>query len=127
VDVSETSDDFSGSSQLHRQRALACPTPRIFTDRATHIDATGIAISLMKAPPDLPQQGETAGGRERGNALDPRPHQKVRELVLVGILLIVFGGLVPGFLVGLLAFKVKSRWCPRCGESTETMHRAEPR
>ncbi|MET8525582.1 hypothetical protein [Micromonospora sp. NPDC005172] len=34
---------------------------------------------------------------------------------------IVFGGLVPGFLVGLLAFRVKSRWCPRCGESTETM------
>ncbi|MFY1626745.1 hypothetical protein ACN261_13670 [Micromonospora sp. WMMD723] len=31
---------------------------------------------------------------------------------------IVFGGLVPGFLVGLLAFRVKSRWCPRCGEST---------
>ena len=32
---------------------------------------------------------------------------------------IVFGGLVPGFLLGLLAFRVKSRWCPRCGASTE--------
>ncbi|MEU1607770.1 hypothetical protein [Micromonospora matsumotoense] len=32
--------------------------------------------------------------------------------------MMVFGGLVPGFLVGLLAFRVKSRWCPRCGEST---------
>ncbi|MGW4678550.1 hypothetical protein ACWEOS_08815 [Micromonospora taraxaci] len=34
---------------------------------------------------------------------------------------IVFGGLVPGFLAGLLAFRVKSRWCPRCGESTDAM------
>ncbi|WP_201754242.1 hypothetical protein [Micromonospora rubida] len=33
----------------------------------------------------------------------------------------VFGGLVPGFLLGLLAFRVKSRWCPRCGESTLAM------
>ncbi|WP_405114670.1 hypothetical protein OG559_10350 [Micromonospora sp. NBC_01405] len=40
---------------------------------------------------------------------------------------IVFGGLVPGFLLGLLAFRVKSRWCPRCGESTETMHHTEDR
>lgn len=31
---------------------------------------------------------------------------------------LVFGGLVPGFLLGLLAFRVKSRWCPRCGETT---------
>ncbi|WDZ84524.1 hypothetical protein [Micromonospora cathayae] len=36
---------------------------------------------------------------------------------------IVFGGLVPGFLLGLLAFRVKSRWCPRCGQSTESLHR----
>ncbi len=35
----------------------------------------------------------------------------------------VFGGLVPGFLLGLLAFRVKSRWCPRCGQSTESLHR----
>ncbi|WP_320066850.1 hypothetical protein [Micromonospora sp. RTGN7] len=35
---------------------------------------------------------------------------------------LVFGGLVPGFLLGLLAFRVKSRWCPRCGASTEAMH-----
>ncbi|MEU8285542.1 hypothetical protein AB0C01_14520 [Micromonospora sp. NPDC048905] len=34
---------------------------------------------------------------------------------------IVFGGLVPGFLLGLLAFRVKSRSCPRCGESTEAI------
>ncbi|WBB76108.1 hypothetical protein O7602_11550 [Micromonospora sp. WMMD1128] len=34
---------------------------------------------------------------------------------------VVFGGLVPGFLLGLLAFRVKSRWCPRCGQSTEAM------
>lgn len=31
---------------------------------------------------------------------------------------VVFGGLVPGLLLGLLAFRVKSRWCPRCGAST---------
>lgn len=34
---------------------------------------------------------------------------------------IALGGLVPGFLLGLLAFRVKSRWCPRCGASTEAM------
>ncbi|MBB4960756.1 hypothetical protein [Micromonospora polyrhachis] len=43
------------------------------------------------------------------------------------ILSILFGGLLPGFLPGLLAFKVKSRWCPRCGESTEAMHRVDHR
>jgi hypothetical protein len=26
--------------------------------------------------------------------------------------------LVIGFLAGLLAFKVKSRWCPQCGSPT---------
>ncbi|MDG4829327.1 hypothetical protein O7627_08410 [Solwaraspora sp. WMMD1047] len=41
--------------------------------------------------------------------------------------LIVFGGLVPGFLVGLFTFRVKSRWCPRCGEFTHPMPRAESR
>ncbi|MGW1062710.1 hypothetical protein [Micromonospora rubida] len=41
------------------------------------------------------------------------------------VLSIVFGGLVPGFLLGLLAFRVKSRWCPRCGESTSAMPPAE--
>lgn len=30
----------------------------------------------------------------------------------------VFAGLVVGFLVGLLSFRIKSRWCPRCGEWT---------
>ncbi|GIJ25201.1 hypothetical protein Vqi01_03630 [Micromonospora qiuiae] len=34
---------------------------------------------------------------------------------------VVLGGLVPGFLLGLFAFKVKARWCPRCGESTDAM------
>ncbi|MFG1777009.1 hypothetical protein ACGFIR_21585 [Micromonospora sp. NPDC049051] len=41
------------------------------------------------------------------------------------VLSIVFGGLMPGFLLGLVAFKVKSRWCPRCGESTEAMRPVE--
>ncbi|MEU8332697.1 hypothetical protein [Micromonospora sp. NPDC048839] len=33
----------------------------------------------------------------------------------------VFGGLVPGFLLGLLAFRVKSRWCPHCGQPTQAL------
>ncbi|WP_433687234.1 hypothetical protein ACQP0I_28205 [Micromonospora carbonacea] len=41
--------------------------------------------------------------------------------MISGALSMVFGGLVPGFLLGLLAFRVKSRWCPRCGESTLAM------
>ncbi|WP_341721059.1 hypothetical protein QQG74_15845 [Micromonospora sp. FIMYZ51] len=41
----------------------------------------------------------------------------VSEVIPIALL----GGLVPGFLVGLFAFKVKSRWCPRCGEATHTM------
>ncbi len=46
-------------------------------------------------------------------------------LVTSQILSVVFGGLMPGFLLGLLAFRVKSRWCPRCGEHTEPVHPAE--
>lgn len=30
----------------------------------------------------------------------------------------VLSALVVGFLAGLLAFKVKSRWCPQCGATT---------
>ncbi|MFG1798943.1 hypothetical protein ACGFI4_02045 [Micromonospora carbonacea] len=41
--------------------------------------------------------------------------------MISGALSMVFGGLVPGFLFGLLAFRVKSRWCPRCGEHTLAM------
>lgn len=37
----------------------------------------------------------------------------------------VLSGVLLGFLAGLLAFKVKSRWCPRCGEFTHTMPPAE--
>lgn len=33
----------------------------------------------------------------------------------------VFGGLVPGFLLGLLAFRVKARWCPHCGQHTQPL------
>ncbi|MEU7584731.1 hypothetical protein AB0A95_00350 [Micromonospora sp. NPDC049230] len=36
-----------------------------------------------------------------------------------GVVAVVFGGLVPGFLLGLLAFRVKSRWCPHCGQHTQ--------
>ncbi|GLY24445.1 hypothetical protein Misp04_41770 [Micromonospora sp. NBRC 101691] len=47
--------------------------------------------------------------------------------VVSEIVAMVFGGLVPGFLLGLLAFRVKSRWCPRCGEYTEPVNRADQR
>ncbi|PZV98978.1 hypothetical protein SAMN05443287_102214 [Micromonospora phaseoli] len=35
--------------------------------------------------------------------------------------MMVLGGVLLGFLAGLFAFRVKSRWCPRCGESTDAM------
>lgn len=48
-------------------------------------------------------------------------------LVEFTIPLIVLGGLLPGFLIGLFAFRVKSRWCPRCGASTQAIQRMEAR
>jgi hypothetical protein len=30
----------------------------------------------------------------------------------------VVAALLLGFLAGLLAFRVKNRWCPNCGETT---------
>lgn|GEM_PF-1408261 len=45
-------------------------------------------------------------------------------LVIARLLPIVFAGLMPGFLLGLFAFRVKSRWCPRCGATTEEIHRS---
>jgi Na+/pantothenate symporter len=47
--------------------------------------------------------------------------------VALGISLIALVSLVPGVLIGLFAFKVKSRWCPRCGESTDALHRTARR
>ncbi|SCL22483.1 Helix-turn-helix domain-containing protein [Micromonospora inyonensis] len=41
--------------------------------------------------------------------------REVSALVVLGISMIVFAGLTLGFLLGLFAFRVKSRWCPRCG------------
>ncbi|WP_165521894.1 hypothetical protein [Micromonospora zingiberis] len=41
----------------------------------------------------------------------------------VDVVMTVLSGVLPGFLLGLFAFRVKSRWCPRCGEST---HAAPP-
>jgi hypothetical protein len=44
------------------------------------------------------------------------------------ILVAILAALVVGFLDGLFAFKVKSRWCPVCGTSTVTLqHRHEQR
>ncbi|MEU0765230.1 hypothetical protein ABZ351_36915 [Streptomyces microflavus] len=48
----------------------------------------------------------------------------MRETAAPAVVSMVLGGLVPGFLAGLLAFRVKSRWCPRCGESTEALRRS---
>ncbi|NBE82599.1 hypothetical protein GVV04_16775 [Micromonospora sp. NEAU-HG-1] len=57
----------------------------------------------------------------------PASTRRARLLVIAETVSIVFGGLVPGFLLGILAFRVKSRWCPRCGASTEAMHHTEDR
>jgi Na+/pantothenate symporter len=46
----------------------------------------------------------------------------ILDLTLIALIALV--SLLPGFLLGLLAFKVKSRWCPRCGEHTDALHRA---
>ncbi|MEU1607509.1 hypothetical protein [Micromonospora matsumotoense] len=51
----------------------------------------------------------------------------MREIAAPAAVSMVFGGLIPGFLVGLLAFRLKSRWCPRCGESTEVLRRPTER
>ncbi|MDT0529180.1 hypothetical protein RM555_09270 [Micromonospora sp. DSM 115977] len=39
--------------------------------------------------------------------------------MVVEVVMMVVGAVLLGFLAGLFAFKVKSRWCPRCGESTD--------
>ncbi|MFD1081800.1 hypothetical protein [Micromonospora andamanensis] len=39
-------------------------------------------------------------------------------LVAVELVMMVLSGVLLGFLAGLFAFRVKSRWCPRCGAST---------
>ncbi len=33
----------------------------------------------------------------------------------------VLAALVMGYIAGLLSFKVKARWCPRCGEMTSDL------
>ncbi|MFC7276038.1 hypothetical protein ACFQS1_18755 [Paractinoplanes rhizophilus] len=35
----------------------------------------------------------------------------------------VTSALVVGYLAGLLSFKVKARWCPRCGATTSDLAR----
>ncbi|BCL16056.1 hypothetical protein [Micromonospora sagamiensis] len=48
-------------------------------------------------------------------------------LVESEVLLSVLSGLTVGFLAGLFAFKVKSRWCPRCGSYTEPVRPTDRR
>ncbi|MBX7268356.1 hypothetical protein KIF24_21625 [Micromonospora sp. Llam7] len=42
-------------------------------------------------------------------------------LVGVAVVMMVLSGVLLGFLAGLFAFRVKSRWCPRCGAATHAM------
>jgi len=49
--------------------------------------------------------------------------------MLLGLFFTVVGCVLLGFLAGLFAFRVKSRWCPRCGTVTSELignHRAHP-
>ncbi|GGM46291.1 hypothetical protein GCM10011608_33820 [Micromonospora sonchi] len=39
----------------------------------------------------------------------------------VVVMMMMLSAVLLGFLAGLFAFKVKSRWCPRCGEPTHAM------
>ncbi|GGM61765.1 hypothetical protein GCM10011608_53630 [Micromonospora sonchi] len=41
--------------------------------------------------------------------------------VAVETVMMLVGAVLLGFLAGLFAFKVKSRWCPRCGASTDAV------
>jgi hypothetical protein len=45
-------------------------------------------------------------------------------IVLIGA---VFAALVVGYVAGLWSFKVKDRWCPRCGASTNELAREQVR
>jgi hypothetical protein len=40
---------------------------------------------------------------------------------------VVISALLVGFLAGLLAFKVKGRWCPHCGATTSDLTRQHAR
>jgi len=47
---------------------------------------------------------------------------RVREERLTAMVVAtVLGALLLGFLAGLLAFKVRTRWCPECGATTMTL------
>lgn len=37
----------------------------------------------------------------------------------------VIAALTLGFLAGLLSFKIKNRWCPRCGATTTPLGRQQ--
>lgn len=41
------------------------------------------------------------------------------------LVLAVIFALLMGFVAGLLSFKVKSRWCPKCGSSTMDTYRRD--
>ncbi len=77
-------------------------------------------LSLLETSPDPSREVVKAGGRGAAT-LRPPPRQKVRVPVVLVVTLVVLVGLVPGFLLGLFAFRIKSRWCPRCGTSTDAL------
>ncbi|WFE51179.1 hypothetical protein [Micromonospora sp. WMMD1155] len=37
---------------------------------------------------------------------------------MIAVLFGVLSALMVGYVAGLLSFKVKDRWCPRCGSTT---------
>ncbi|MCW2637703.1 MAG: hypothetical protein JWP76_9 [Dactylosporangium sp.] len=54
----------------------------------------------------------------------PRPtSRKVIDMLIAAVV----AALVLGFLTGMLAFRVKSRWCPECGATTVALTAARAR
>jgi ABC-type branched-subunit amino acid transport system permease subunit len=47
-------------------------------------------------------------------------HSTLKEPIVM-IVFAVVGAVIFGFLAGLLAFRVKSRWCPACGTTTSAL------
>ncbi|WP_203855502.1 hypothetical protein [Plantactinospora mayteni] len=81
-------------------------------------------------PPPLGRMSRT---RDAGQVFWRQPAARHPSILEVAMLLRLFftvvGCTLLGFLAGLFAFKVKSRWCPRCGTTTSELagqHRARP-
>jgi len=63
---------------------------------------------------------ELGSGRWRQPPVRPLPrHPYERRQTIMDICALTSAALL-GFLAGLFSFRVKSRWCPKCGELTTT-------